>query len=83
MISKLETWYRSVPVGILIGRKFIGVIGKRDRIGTTFAINLRWFSASIAVHPAMWAGSIRCFNRLIWLRPINYEAIEAYQKARR
>jgi hypothetical protein len=54
----------------VMGRHFY-----RDRIGYHFFIGPWWMRLCLVFHRAMWAGTFRIARRLIWMRPIDYEAV--------
>ena len=67
---------------IHIPKDFIGFLWFRDRIGLNISFRITWrFELSIAIHPAMWAGVLYIFRRRLWIRPIDYAAIERWRRA--
>lgn len=80
----MGAWGNPVPIGFVVGKRFFGIVGMRDRVGTHFQIRLRpLFAFCIVIHPAMWAGSAYLFGKRIWLRSIDYEAIEQWNSNER
>lgn len=52
----------------------------KDRIGKQIMLGPWWCRLTLGWHSAAWFGSLHMFRRPIWLRPINYRAIEAHNQ---
>jgi hypothetical protein len=50
---------------------------RKDRIGTYLAIGPWWCRLGLGWHPSCWYGAFHMFRKVIWMRPINYAAIDA------
>jgi len=66
--------------GIVLGKRFFGISTMTDRVATHYLISLNpALQICVLLHPAMWASSAYLFGKRIWLRPINYRAVDEFK----
>lgn len=65
--------------GLARVRKFLPYVrwGTKDRIGAHYGIQISWrFSFDVVVGAWGWAGSLYIYRKRVWMRPIDYVAID-------